>query len=271
MNDPSQPTSTPPPPPPGYAPQPVQPGAPPPKKGLSPLAWIGIGCGVLAVLAMIVIGGLLAAGGWFIKKQADKFEKNPSLAAAELIVRANPELEVVSTDQGAGTITIRNKKTGEVVTFDAKDAENGHFKFKTKDGTATLDASGKDATIKVTDDKGQVSTIMGGGGTPQNLPSWLPVYPGATVQGVFDAKSAEGGRTLSFTVATTDAADKVLDFYKSRFEEAGLKVDSTVNASGSEGTGGLLTVNGENPSRSASVLVSSSGGQTQAVVNAQEK
>lgn len=268
MNDPTQPT--PPPPPPGVAPQPVQP-VPPPKKGLSPLAWIGIGCGVLAVIAMIVIGGLLAAGGYFLKKQADKFEKNPSLAAAELIVRANPELEVVSTDQNAGTITIRNKKTGEVVTFDAKEAEKGHFEFKTKDGTAVFDASGKDATIKVTDEKGQVSTIVGGGGAPQNLPSWLPVYPGATVQGTFDAKSAEGGRTLSFTVTTTDAADKVLDFYKSRFEEAGLKVDSTVNASGSEGTGGLLTVNGENPSRSASVLVSSTGNQTQAVVNAQEK
>lgn len=268
MNDPSQPTP-PPPPVPGAAPQPV---APPPKKGLSPLAWIGIGCGVLAVIAMIVVVGMVAAGGYFLKKQADKFEKNPSLAAAELIVRANPELELVSTDEKAGTLTIRNKKTGEVVTFDAKDAENGHFEFKTDKGTATLDASGKDATIKVTDEKGQVSTLVAGAGaTPQNLPSWLPVYPGGAVQGVFDAKSGDGGRTLSFTVTTTDPADKVLDFYKSRFEEAGLKVDATANASGAQGTGGLLTANGENPTRSASVLVSSSGGQTQAVVNSQEK
>jgi len=253
-------------PPPSYPP-------PAPKKGMGPLAWIGIGCGVLALIACIVIGGLLAAGGWFIKKQADKFEKNPSLAAAELIVRANPDLEVVSTDQNAGTLTIRNKKTGEVVTMNAKDAENGHIEFKTKDGTAVFDASAKDGTLKVTDEKGnQVATLQaGGGGAPQNLPSWLPVYPGATVQGVFDAKSAEGGRTLSFTVTTTDAADKVLDFYKSRFEEAGLKVDSTVNASGGGGTGSVLTANGENPSRSASLLISSTGNQTQAVVNAQEK
>ena len=258
---------TPPPPPPGVAPQPV----PPPKKGLSPLAWIGIGCGVLAVLAVIGASIMVAAGGWFLKKQADKLEKNPTLVAAEWIVRANPDLEVVSSDEQAGTLTIKNTKTGETVTMNAKDVKEGRIEFKTKDGTAVFDASGKDGTIKVTDEKGsQVATLQAGGGAPQNLPSWLPVYPGGTVQGTFDTKTADG-RSASFSLTTSDTGDKVISFYESRLKEAGLKVDSTTVTSTAEGKGGILTASGENPHREVSVLVGASEGQTTAAITFNEK
>lgn len=254
---------TPPPPPPsGYSPQP----APPPKKGLSPLAWIGIGCGALIVIACIV----MSAAVWYGKKKLDQYGKNPTLAAAELIVRANPELEVVSSDQDAGTLTIKNTKTGEIVTMNAKDVENGHIEFKTKDGTAVFDANSKDGTVKVTDDKGQVSTFQGGGGAPQNLPSWLPVYPGGTVQGTFDTNSAEG-RSASFTISTSDSGDKVLSFYESQLKAGGLKVDSTITSNTAEGKGGILTASGENPHREVSVLVGPSEGKTSAAITFQEK
>jgi hypothetical protein len=259
---------TPPPPPPGVS---YQPAPPPPKKGLSPLAWIGIGCGALAVLAAIGFFIMLAAGGWFLKKQADKLEKNPALTTAEWIVRANPDLEVVSTDEDEGTLTIRNTKTGETVTMNAKDVSEGRIEFKTKDGTAVFDASGKDGTIKVTDEKGsQVATLQAGGGAPQNLPSWLPVYPGGTVQGTFDTNSAEG-RSASFTLSTPDPGDKVLSFYESQLKEAGLKVDSTITSSTAEGKGGILTASGENPRREVSVLVGASEGKTTAAITFQEK
>jgi hypothetical protein len=260
---------TPPPPPPGVAPQPVP---PPPRKGLSPLAWIGIGCGALAVLAVIGFTIMLAAGGWFLKKQADKLEKNPALTAAEWIVRANPDLEVVSTDEDAGTLTIKNTKTGETVTMNAKDVKEGHIEFKTKDGTAVFDASGKDGTVKVTDEKGnQVATLQAGGGAPQNLPSWLPVYPGGAIQGTFDTNNAEG-RSASFTLTTPDSGDKVLSFYESRLKEAGLKVDSTITSNTAEGKGGILTASGENPARNVNVLVGTAeGGQTTASITFAEK
>lgn len=254
---------TPPPPPPGVS---YQPAPPPPKKGLSPLAWIGIGCGALVVLAVIGFGVL----GWLAKRQIDKYGKNPSLAAAELIVRANPELEVVSSDPEGGTLTIKNTKTGEMVTMNAKDVENGHIEFKTKDGTAVFDANAKDGTVKVTDEKGQVSTLQAGGGAPQNLPSWLPVYPGGTVQGTFDTNSAEG-RSVSFTINTPDTGDKVLSFYESQLKAAGLKVESTITSNTAEGKGGILTASGENPHREVSVLVGASNGQTSAAVTFQEK
>jgi hypothetical protein len=258
MNGTSQPI----PPPPGAPPQ------TPPKKGLSPLAWVLIGCGGLIVLAMLVMGGLVAAGGWFVKKQADKFEKNPTLAAAELVVRLNPDLELVSKDEEHSTLTIKNKKTGEVATFSAEDAKNGKFVFKTKDGTTVFDASGKEGTIKVTNDKGEVATF--GAGTPQNLPSWLPSYPGGTVQGMSDTTNAEG-RTAAFNVTTPDPADKVIEYYETQFKNAGLKVDKTTMSSNDQTAGGTLTAKSDDDKRQATVIISASGQGTQATITFQEK
>jgi hypothetical protein len=269
MNDPSQ-VPPPPGPPSGTPPGTYAQPAPPPKKGLSPLAWVGIGCAVIAVLGMLVLGGVVAVGGYFAKKGLDKLEKNPTLTMAELAVRANPDVDLVSTDEEAGTITVKVKKSGEVMTFNAKDIEKGHFEIKSKDGTAVFDASGKDGTVKVTNDKGEVATLQGGAGAPQNLPAWFPVYPGGTIQGTFDTNGPDG-RTVAFTVSTTDTADKVLSFYESKLKEAGLKVDTYTTAANGQQTGGTLTGSSESPKRKTGVLVSSSEGQTQAVVTLEEK
>jgi hypothetical protein len=272
MNGPTPPV----PPPPGTPPQPVSPIPPvspvPPKKGLSPLAWVGIGCAVVAVLGMLVFGGVVAVGGYFLKKGVDKLEKNPTLTAAEAFVRLNPDLDLVRTDEKAGTITVKNNKTGEVMTLNAKDAAEGHFELKTDKGTTVLDASGKDGTgtLKVTNEKGEVATLQGGAGAPRNLPSWVPVYPGGTVQGTFDANAADG-RSMAFTVQTPDAVDKVLSFYQSKLEEAGFKVDTNTTAANGRQTGGILTGTSESTKRVVSLLVSSSEGQTQAVITVQEK
>jgi hypothetical protein len=96
------------------SPVPPPPGSPQaPKKGLSPLAWVGIGCAVLFVLGLLVLGGIVGVGGYFAKKAAAKFEKNPTMAAAEMVVRLNPDLELVSSDEKTNTLTIKDKKTGE--------------------------------------------------------------------------------------------------------------------------------------------------------------
>jgi len=134
--------------------------APPPaKKGMSPLARVGIGCGVILLFCVIGFGVM----GYIAKKKFDQFKDNPSMTAAELVVRANPDLELISSDPKTSTLTVKNKKTGEVVTFSAEDAKNGKFSVKTDKGTTTLDASGKNgtATVRTTDEKGQeqVSTF----------------------------------------------------------------------------------------------------------------
>jgi hypothetical protein len=247
---------------PTQAPQPV-------KKGMSPLAWVGIGCGAIIVIGFIALGAL----GFFVKKKVDQYKDNPAMAAAELAVRANPDLELVSTDSKAGSITVKDKKTGEVTTFSADDAANGKFSVTTKDGTTKIDASsakdGQGATIKLTDDKGQeqVSTI--GAVTPQSLPSWVPAYPGGTVQGTFDTTGPQG-RAASFAVSTADDTGKVIDWYEAQLKAAGLKVEkNTYNANGQ--TGGVVSAKSDDEKRTVTIMVGSNEGKTQAAVTFEDK
>ena len=251
-------------------PNPPPPPAPtaPGQKKMSPLAKVAVGCGIVAVIGAIVIGVLFAAGISFLKRKAE----NPTLAAAELMVRANPELEVVETDSDAGTLTIKNTKTGEVVTMNAKDIEDGKITFSTEEGTTTFDASqnGEDGgTVKITNEKGEQATFTSGQGAPQNLPSWVPTYAGGDVQGSYDATTAEG-RSAMFTVTTTDPVDQVAEFYESQLKGSGFKVEkSSFETSGQKTVS--LAATGDDDKRSATVIVSTSEGKTQAVVSFNEK
>jgi hypothetical protein len=243
---------------------PTQP-PPPAKKGMGPLAWVGIGCGVIIVIAFIAMIG----AGIFIKKKME----NPGMTAAELVVRANPDLELVSSDPKTNTLTIKNKKTGEVVTFSAEDIKNGKLKVTTDKGTATFDASGGPnggATVKTTDEKGQeqVSTF-GGTAAPQNLPSWVPTYPGGAIQGTFDTNGPQG-RSAAFSMSTPDATDKVIDWYEAQLKAAGLKVEkNTYNANGQ--TGGIVAGKSDDEKHQVNVMIAANEGKTQATVTFEEK
>jgi hypothetical protein len=247
---------------PTQAPQPV-------KKGMSPLAWIGIGCGVIILIGFIALGAI----GFFVKKKVEQYKDNPAMAAAELAIRANPDLELVSSDPKAGSLTVKDKKTGEVTTFKAEDLENGKFSITTKDGTTKIDASGaKDgqgATFKVTDDKGQEQVSTFGATAPQNLPSWVPTYPGGAVQGTFDTTGPQG-RSAAFSVSTTDTTEKVIDWYESQLKGNGLEVQkSTYNANGQ--TGGMVSGKSGDEKRTVTVMIAAAEGKTQATVTFEEK
>jgi hypothetical protein len=253
------------------SPVPPPPGSPQaPKKGLSPLAWVGIGCAVIVVLGIVALGGLGVVGSYFIKKKAAEFDKNPTMAAAEMVVRLNPDLELVSKDEKTNTLTVKNKKTGEVVSFSADDAKAGKFTFKSDKGTATFDASGKDGGVfKVTDEKGQTTTVNAGAGAPQNLPSWVPSYPGGNVQGTYDTNGPQG-RSAAFVVTTKDSVSKMMDFYETQLKSAGLKVEKTTFSSNGQ-DGGTITAKSDDEKKQASVLFGTANGETSATVTYQEK
>ncbi len=169
-------------------------------------------------------------------------------------------------DEDKSTLTVRNKKTGEEITLNAEDAKEGRWSVETKDGTTTYDSSG----VKVTGADGQVATFQAGGGAPQNLPSWLPVYPGGTAQGSIDSSSGES-RSAAFSVTTSDPADKVLSFYEQTLKDAGLKVEKTTFNTNDRLSGGVVSGTGENPTRQVGVTVSTQGdGTTQAAVSFSE-
>jgi uncharacterized protein YneF (UPF0154 family) len=245
----------------------------PAKKGLPVWAWIGIGCGALIVLAMIVT----MAGGFFIANKAKKFaaeiEDDPQAAAmmaAKTIVKLNPELEEVSSDKEAGTITIRNKATGEVITVNLEDIKEGKLSFTGDEGEVNIDASQLDETgsLKVTGKDGEV--IFSSGEATDDVPSWVPLFPGTEPANRHAMKSG-GDEMGGFELETTASVSDVLDFYREALTNAGFEV--SVNTFSQDDTeGGMVNGNDGSGGRTATVLINSEGGgPTSVVVNFQQR
>jgi hypothetical protein len=236
---------------PPMAPPPAQPaaGAPAPKKGTSPLVWILAGCGGLVVIAGIIFALLTYWGYNKAKSFVGAAAKNPAIAAAKLMVAANPDLEIVSEDDEAGTITVRDRKTGQEITMNAEDIKKGRLKFKNEKGEeVTLEGSGEPGKegFKVKTDKG---TVAFGKSQAEEPPSWVPSYPGATVLGSARETTADGF-TGTYTFHTSDSGAAVLSLYETELKKAGFDVErsSTGQVSGlgtinARGKGGKHTVN----------------------------
>jgi hypothetical protein len=167
--------------------------------------------------------------------------RNPGMAVSKMIAAANPDAEVVSTDENQGTITIRDKKTGKVVTMTFDQAKNGQFKISAQgdDGTATME-------------------IGAGAG---KLPSWVPNYPGSTAQSTFNVSgvgnngSGDGG---NFTFTTKDPASKALAFYQDKAKEMGMKV----NLNSTTDQGGMIIAADDDSKRTLTVVVGGGSGDT---------
>lgn len=244
-----------------------QPAPTAPKKGLPVLAWVAIGCAGLIVVA----GILFVAGGAFVfKKVKDKVGENPALAAAELIVRANPELELVESDAEAGTLTIRNKKTNEVLTVDLEAVKEGRIGFKTGDqeSTITFGGTGEEGRMTITGPGGETTFQAGAGGAVE-IPDWVPVYGGATPAGTY-RMSAGGETTGGFTLTTGDAAEAVLDFYGGALEDLGGEVQRQTYSTGGD-EGGMVGGGTPDERRKLSVIVNQRGGETSVTVTYTEK
>ncbi len=242
----------------------------PAKQGLPVWAWVGIGCGALIVLVMIAI----AIGGIFIankaKDVAADFEKDPAMVAARMIVKLNPELEEVDSDPDAGTMTVRNKQTGEVITVDLEDIKEGRLSFKSGDREINIDASEMEGsgTLKITDEDGGV--VFSSGDVSQELPAFVPVYPGCEPANRHSMTT--GGESIGgFELETSDSVQEVLEFYRSKLEAAGF--ETSVNTFSQDGSrGGMVNANEPGANRTVTVIINSEGASpTKVVVSFQRR
>jgi hypothetical protein len=183
--------------------------ATPGKKGMPVIAWVGIGCGTIVVLCII---GFSALVGMCSRKMSE-FKANPEKSAAELMVKMNPDLNVVSQDESKGVMTIRTKD-GQEMTMSYKDVSKGQF------------------TIK--DAKGNVTQL--GQSDLSNVPSWVPRVPGMkTANGSFQTQ--EGNKTSGvYNTTTTETADNLENSLKAEAEKLGLSSSnrSSFSADGTE-------------------------------------
>ncbi len=113
--------------------------APQDKKGLSPIAWIAIGCSGIAVLGAFA----LLVGGFFAFNKAKdvlgEMNANPAVTAARLIAAANPDIELAQAGIEAGVVTLLNTRTAEEFTIDFEDIEEGKLSFLSNGESVTLE------------------------------------------------------------------------------------------------------------------------------------
>lgn len=262
MSEPSYP-----PPPPATPPPAPQPA---PKKGLPPLAWVGIGCGVLLLIALV----LFAAGTWWVGKKvrdvAGDFENNPAMATAKMMVRLNPDLELVDSDDEEGTITVRDKRENKEYTFDLHDIEEGKLDILTGEGeeSSVRFGGGEEGGFEITTESGgKTSRIRVGAGDADELPDWIPIYPGTEPKGTFLSTSSEG-TSGAFGMTTDDAPDEVLSWYADEIEDLGIEPSKT-QFSTPVSKGG--TVTGSADGRQIGVTVTSQGEETSVAVTFSDK
>ncbi|MGE5645237.1 MAG: hypothetical protein ACM336_05535 [Acidobacteriota bacterium] len=205
------------------------PGAP--KKKTSPLVWILIA--IVGFIVLAIVG--VTAVGFFAYHKAKQagfdvalLEKKPELALLKMAVAANPDAEIVSIDEDRGIASVKNKKTGKVVTLNFEDIKNGKLTFE---------------------EDGQKVTLAGGDNAVK-LPSWLPAYAGATMHGI--AGEGPKGSAGGFSFKTADPPEKVAAFYEDELKKAGLTAER-------KAFGSTATVTAEDGGRKASVTVIADG------------
>jgi len=217
-----------------------------PKKGLQPMAWVGIGCGAVLVIGVIVVSMLVGScHRKFTKfaKEMNEAQKNPHKTAAEMTIKFNKDLEKVSENDSTGEFTFRNKTTGEETTMSYSDIAEGKITVKDAEGRVT-----------------QVS----GKADMSSVPKWVPRYPGGEAEGgVLQQKQGSKVEGL-VNITTADAPAKVVAFFKAAGEKAGMTAGSenTMNVGGQEiasvelsGDAKKLTVNAVKGAGEAKTMV----------------
>ncbi len=126
-----------------------------------------------------------------------------------------------------------------------------------KGGKAKIDLS--KGTITISDSKGGGAMAFGGGAKlPDTWPKDFPLAGGAKVTFALDTPNG-----ASVTFETADPPAKVYDYYATTMPKEGWKI----NVRTSSDDGGTLMMT-KDPKRSATVVVSGSGGKTSVVLSA---
>lgn len=196
-------------------------------------------------------------------------KSNPGLAAAKMAAAVNPNLEVLSTNDSKGLITVKDKTTGKVSTMKF-DMENKKLVVTDENGKEVEFSATGDAATGSLEVKSSEGSMKFGAAAGNKAPAWVPVYPGSSPEGTFAAQTGEGS-TSSFTFKTQDPSSKVLAYYQDALKSGGFTMTNTLNSSDSSGTGGMITAEDAGKKRTIVVTLGTSSGSTQVSVMATEK
>jgi uncharacterized protein YmfQ (DUF2313 family) len=253
----------------------VPPAFPPPNQAPLPpgkkpniLIWILGGL----VVVMIGITAMCGLGGYFLMRKAknagfdtELLSKNPAYAAAKMAATMSPDVETISSNDNNGTMVVRDKKTGKTMTL----------KFDPDKKTMVVtDENGQEAKISVSGDgdkgvlevQSQDGTMKFGSSASNQMPAWVPVYPGSSPQGTFSSQTKEGDQR-TFAFKTKDAPAKVMSYYQDQLKSAGFSI--TLTTSGEQG--GMVMAEDGGKTRTLMLTTSGSGDGTDVSVTAIDK
>jgi hypothetical protein len=208
------------------------PPVPPPPKKSNVLLWVLLGVGgfFLLIFLVVVVGIAYVA-------------RNPAAVMTKVITAANPNVEVVSVNNGSQQITLRDKQTGKTYSISFDDAKHGKF--------------------SVRDDRGRESVTIGGGAA--KVPAWVPDYPGSDPQSAFSTQGHDG-ESGTFTFKTPDSMDKVTKFYQDQFQSAGLQITTNVTHQEAQSSGGMLVAQDDAKKHNLTVIIGVEGRNTTVAV-----
>jgi hypothetical protein len=227
-------------------------------KGLSPIAWIAVGCSgvlILGAVAALVVGSFVLNK---TKQLATEVKAAPVVTAAKLIAAANPEIELVEADAERRVVTFRNTGTDELYTADFDDVENGTVRFFSEDGPVSLELDSGE------NDDGIIR--LGAGGSAEDVPPWVPAYTGTTPQGAITSDDY-AGHWGAYTFTVGDNLQEILDFYTAELEKLDLEITSRTTTP----TGALLIAQNEDESRMMTVTASVVDDEVQVLIQYNEK
>src|SRR5208337_3613026 len=127
--------------------------------GAKILLWV---VGIVVGLILISFASCAVLGFYAMHKvkqagfDSDLMKKNPALASAKMAVTTNPDTEIVSSDDNAGTIVVRDKKSGKVTSmkFDPQNKSMVIIDESGKTTTMTTTGEGANAGIEMKSSEG---------------------------------------------------------------------------------------------------------------------
>ena len=128
---------------------------------------------------------------------------------------ANPDLEIIDRNDEKQSVTVRNKQTGEEVTVNLEDIEQGRIEWISNGERVTFEADQDSGGLTMTSDQGTVTY-----GSNSKVPDWVPAYPGSDFVPTHHSL-ANGVVTGQVSFQTGDATTDVVAHYEKVLVEKG--------------------------------------------------
>ena len=216
-------------------------------------------------LMFLILASCVGTCVYFGKKAKDKAteysqetKKNPAIAQMALAAAFAPGIEVVSKDLDAGTIVLKNKNTGEIIKFDSKDftqdkvsaliekmAKGKGVNVDLKSETTTTVTESKPDSSESTEKEAPApapqpavtaAQSSAQAVTMKNFRPDFPIYSGKIVTTTATQNTFAGVSTAQHIFETTDAPEKIAEFYEKKLTDDGYTVLASENSSDSNGT-----------------------------------